>query len=345
MRRVCIVPRLSGVGGMVSFQGRLAAGLAARGVEVVYDLKQRPLEAVLVVGGTRDLAGLHRARRDGIRVVQRLNGMNWMHRHRQTGLRHYLRSEYGNLILGLIRARLADHIVYQSQFSKGWWEQVRGPTKVTNSMVYNAVDLDTFSPTGGTAGFGRPAAGVFRLLMVEGSLGGGYDLGLEWGAGLAERLMKKGLPMELVVAGRVTAEVKAAWTGRTKIPLQFAGLVKAEDIPALDRSADLFYAADLHAACPNSVIEALACGLPVVALDSGALKELVVGDAGRVTPFGGDPWQLDPPDLDMLAQAAAEVLRYPERFREGARKRAEEAFGLAGMVDGYISALLEGDSS
>ena len=50
-----------------------------------------------------------------------------------------------------------------------------------------------------------------------------------------------------------------------------------ERIPELDRSAHLLYSADLNAACPKSVIEALACGLPVVAFDTGALPELVQG--------------------------------------------------------------------
>ena len=341
-KRVCLVPKLSGVGGMVSFQGRLAAGLKERGIEVVFNPRLRPLDAILVVGGTRDLASLWRARRDGIRVVQRLNGMNWMHRHRRTGLRHFLRSEYGNLILGLIRSKLADGIVYQSQFSKDWWERVRGRTGVPNRIVYNGVDLARYSPEGEKTTFEPPAPGHLRLLMVEGSLGGGYDLGLEWGVGLAERLTRRGIALELVVAGRVTPEVEAVWMARAKIPLRFAGLVKGDEIPALDRSADLFYAADLHAACPNSVIEALACGLPVAALDSGALNELVQDDSGAVTPFGGDPWRLDPPDLDKLAQGAEDVLREPERFRIGARRRAEGMFGLDRMVEGYLSALLEG---
>jgi len=341
VKRVCLVPHLSGVGGMVSFQGRLASGLAKRGIQVVYDLNDRPLDAVLVVGGTRDLAGLRRARKDGIRIVQRLNGMNWMHRHRRTGLRHFLRSEYGNFILGLIRLRMADHIVYQSQFSQAWWQRVRGQTQAATSVVFNAVDLEQFSPLGDAQGFEKKT-GVSRLLMVEGSLGGGYDLGLEWGVSLAELLGKLGVNIELLVAGRVSEKVKAAWTSRARVPLRFAGLVQASDIPLLDRSADLFYAADLHAACPNSVIEALACGLPVVSLDSGALKELVTGDAGKVTPYGGDPWRLDPPDLLTLSQAAAGVLQDLPRYRAGARRRAEEAFGLERMLQGYIDALQVG---
>jgi hypothetical protein len=58
--RICMVPRLMGVGGMVSFQGKLAEGLRSRGIEVHHDLSEGPFEAVLVIGGTRQLAGLWR---------------------------------------------------------------------------------------------------------------------------------------------------------------------------------------------------------------------------------------------------------------------------------------------
>jgi glycosyltransferase involved in cell wall biosynthesis len=90
-----------------------------------------------------------------------------------------------------------------------------------------------------------------------------------------------------MVVGRVRPETQAIWQQRSSVPIVWAGLQPAERIPELDRSAHLLYSADLNAACPNSVIEALACGLPVLAFDTGALQELVVGDAGRVVPYGG----------------------------------------------------------
>jgi glycosyltransferase involved in cell wall biosynthesis len=102
----------------------------------------------------------------------------------------------------------------------------------------------------------------------------------------------------------------------------------------------LLYSSDVNAACPNSVIEALACGLPVLSFDTGALSELVKDDAGRVVPYGGDPWRLDPPDVPALSQAALEILREQDRFRQGARRRAEEAFGLDAMLDAYLEVLL-----
>jgi glycosyltransferase involved in cell wall biosynthesis len=104
----------------------------------------------------------------------------------------------------------------------------------------------------------------------------------------------------------------------------------------LDRSAHLLFSADVHPACPNSVIEALACGLPVVAFDTGSLVELVPPQAGRVVSYGGDPWKIEPPDIPALAEAAVQVLEDMPRYRQGARQRAEEAFGLDRMVEGYL---------
>jgi glycosyltransferase involved in cell wall biosynthesis len=338
LKRVCLVPKMSGVGGMVSFQAKLAGGLAERGIETCCSLEDKPYQAVLVIGGTRSLGGLWRARREDTPVVQRLNGMNWLHRLRQTGWRHYLRSEYGNLLLSFIRRRLATRIVYQSNFSHQWWERRYGKTRIPWQVVYNGVDLSAYSPAGAHS---RPE-GLWRILLVEGSLGGGYESGLETAVQMAEKVrIDYGQPLEVLVVGRVSPALQATWQGRTRFPLIFKGLQPREEIPEVDRSAQVLFAADINAACPNSVIEALACGLPVVSFDTGALPELVQGEAGVIVPYSGDPWKLDAPDIAALSRAAAQVCQDQERFRQGARQRAEEAFGLDRMVEGYLQALEE----
>jgi glycosyltransferase involved in cell wall biosynthesis len=338
-KRICLVPRLQGVGGMVSFQHKLAAGLVRRGVETCYDLADTPYQAVLVIGGTRQLGGLWRAHRNGTRIVQRLDGMNWLHRKVKTSLRHFLRAEYGNWLLTAIRRRIAQQIVYQSEFSRRWWERVHGSTSQPNVVIYNGVDLQQYSPDGAHQ---RPD-NCYRLLMVEGSLMGGYEAGLAAGIALAEGLNEAGLSqlVELMVAGRVPVELQQTWDQRSKIHIHWAGLVANEAIPALDRSAHLLYSADLNPACPNSVIEALACGLPVASFDTGALPELVTPLSGRVVPYGGDPWKLESPDMPALVQGAAQILADQPAYRAGARQRAEEAFGVDPMVDRYLEVLLE----
>lgn len=341
MKSICIVPNVSGVGGMVSFHARFTAGLQARGIESVYEIERTPCDSILVVGGTRDLLGLWRAKSRGVRIVQRLNGMNWLHRQIDTGLRHFLRAEYGNWILRFIRSRLADHIVYQSEFARRWWERVHGPTPVPNTVVHNGVDLAVYSPEGSSL----LPADRYRLLMVEGSLMGGYELGLETAAQLVEQLndahsQALGQVVDLMVVGRVADRVKQKYADRLNPPIVWRGLVRPEDIPEIDRSAHLLFASDINPACPNSVIEALACGTPVLGLDTGALPELLLGDAGRVVPYGGDPWKLEQPDIPALAEAAVEMFLNQNQFRSAARAQAEAAFGLDQMMDEYLDVLM-----
>ena len=270
--------------------------------------------------------------------MQRLDGINWIHRHRNTGLRHYLRAEYGNFILSSIRSRVASHILYQSRFSHQWWEDWYGKTRVGFSVVHNGVDLAEYRP--GDVANGKD--GRCRLLVVEGSLGGGYDMGLDNAVQLAEALAAKhGFPMELMVVGKITEEHRSQVDAHTRVPMIWSGVVPQKDVPDMMRSANLLFSADLHPACPNSVIEALACGVPVAAFDTGALKELVPAQAGKVVPYGGDPWKIDPPDILGLAEASADILSDRPRFSKGARAQAEKHLRLDAMIDGYLKALLE----
>jgi len=345
MRRVCIVPNVSGVGGMVSFRGRFTKGLKVREIGVSGDINDDSYDSILVIGGTRDMPSLWRARKRGIRIVQRLNGMNWLHHRIKTGMKHYLRAEYGNLVLRLIRNRIANHIVYQSNFAKDWWQSMYGDTHGTDSVVYNAVDLDLFNPRaiGQIDEFQMPKD-RYRLLLVEGSLKGGYELGLESAIYLANRLGTSyrhilGKPIELFIAGSVSEEVKTEWSNAAKTPLVWAGLVPPDKIPKLNTSAHLLYSSDIHPACPNSVIESLACGTPILAFDTGALPELVTGKSGCVVSYGSDPWRLEKPDVDALVRGAVEILRNQAVYRIGARDRAEDMFDLRKMINGYLQAL------
>ena len=334
--RICILPRATNTGGVTSFQAKLSAGLAERGIQTCFNLSDRPYQAVLLTGAVRDLAGLWRARQRAVRIVQRLDGINWLHRRLPTGARHFIRAEYGNRLLALLRSRFVTQIVYQSEFVRLWWHERFGPDHVPSIAIHNGVDLSVFTADGSHE---RPTD-HFRLLLVEGSLQGGYEAGLSTALGLAERLAEK-FPIDLVVAGRISREIQTDYQMKSRLPIRWAGLVPHAQIPALDRSAHLLYSADLNAACPNSVIEALACGLPVAAFATGALPELVTGDAGRLVPYGGDPWKLEKPDIPALAEAAAEILQNQALFRSSARRLAEGSFGLDRMVEKYLSVLLD----
>jgi glycosyltransferase involved in cell wall biosynthesis len=300
-------------------------------------LADTPYEAVLVIGGTRNLAGLWWVKRRGVPIIQRLDGMNWIHRKTRTGVRHYLRAEYGNFILSLIRARLADRLIYQSEFSRQWWERVYGKKDIPWKVVHNGVDIDIFTPAGTVE---MPKDQV-RILLVEGTIGGGYEFGLQTAAEIASSLQSiYHRKIELMVVGRISKSLRESSKRQDGIQMTYMGQVAIDRIPALDRSAHVLYAADLFPACPNSVIEALACGLPVAGFDTGSLAEIVTQASGEVVPYGADPWNLEHPDINRLAEAIEHLLHNQAAYKKAARHRAEQAFGLERMIDGYLEGLM-----
>lgn len=334
MPQICIVPRVEGPGGVTSFRLKFEEGLRARSVDVTNDISE-PAEAVLVLAGTRHLGWLRKARRRGLRIVQRLDGLNWVHRARWAGLRYTLRAIYGNANLAYIRSRLADHVIYQSQFVKHWWEEWYRPNYTPYSIILNGVDLNRYTPNGLHE---RPSS-HYRLLVVEGSLAGAQNSGLMHAAHLARQLSKK-FRIELTIVGRVDKRSKSMLREETAFRVRYMDTINREHIPWMMRSSHLLFSAEINPPCPNSVIEAMACGLPVVGFYTGSLPELVQGDAGRLVPYGADQWKLQKPDIPMLAEVAAEVLENQPQFRKGARERAELAFGVGKMVEEYLKVLL-----
>lgn len=78
-------------------------------------------------------------------------------------------------------------------------------------------------------------------------------------------------------------------------------------------AADLFLLASEEESFGQAALEALACGVPVVATAVGGVTELVRPEVGRLVELG---------DLEGLAEAVLELLHSPERERM--RRRARE---------------------
>lgn len=338
MTKICIVPKVEGTGGMASFRLKFESGLRVRGIEITHKLEDKA-DAILVIAGTRFLLDLSRARRQGIRIVQRLDGINWVHRVKWSGARYTVRAVYGNALLALIRDRFADRVVYQSQFIRQWWQDWYGTAKAPSMVIHNGIDLNAYTQNGEHE---RPAA-KYRMLLLEGSLARGLNSGLFHAVSVAQKLSAK-FPMEVVVAGTVDEATQNKILSKTsaaeKLSVKFLGTVPRTEVPKLARSSHLMYCAEVNPPCPNSVIESLACGLPVIGFDTGSLKELVGENAGVIVPYGADPWKLETPDIATLAASAERVLEDQDSFRAAARRRAEERFGLDAMVEAYLKVLL-----
>jgi len=137
------------------------------------------------------------------------------------------------------------------------------------------------------------------------------------------------LRLLLVGDGSLQAEVEALATSEgIRDRVWLAG--SREDVVPLMSAMDVFVLPSLAEGISNTILEAMACSLPVVATRVGGNAELVVdGETGLLVP------RADP-------QAMAEaLLRYLDddslRSRHGkaARQRAVENFSIDGMVRNY----------
>jgi teichuronic acid biosynthesis glycosyltransferase TuaC len=193
-------------------------------------------------------------------------------------------------------------------------------------VIENGVDADLFRPLDrqeARRSLGLPEEGP--LVVSVGTLAPrkGFHLVMEamsllkdrWpdlrfavvgGAG-AEGAMEKGLrdiAVRLGVADRVV----------------FAGARQREELAAWYSAADVFVLASAHEGCPNVVLEALACGTPVVATPVGNVLELVPAAAGRVVPR----------EVPALAEALDDVLSRTwdrDRIRAGVEPRSWRSVG------------------
>ncbi len=102
------------------------------------------------------------------------------------------------------------------------------------------------------------------------------------------------------------------------------------DVPELMAAMDLFVLPSLAEGISNTILEAMACGLPVVATRVGGNGELVAdGETGAL---------VDRNDPVAMAQALAGYVQDDaQRRRHGAaaRQRAETEFSISGMVAQY----------
>jgi sugar transferase (PEP-CTERM/EpsH1 system associated) len=103
------------------------------------------------------------------------------------------------------------------------------------------------------------------------------------------------------------------------------------DIPVLLRGLDIFALPSRYEGISNTIVEAMASGLPVVATRVGGNAELVVeGETGMLVP---------PEDADAMAEALRGYVASRERrLAHGAAGRAqvEARFSMQSMVNAYL---------
>lgn len=115
--------------------------------------------------------------------------------------------------------------------------------------------------------------------------------------------------------------------------LACTGWIPHQDMPSIYGGSDVVVVPSIYVdPFPTVVLEAMACGRPVVATCFGGAKELVLdGHTGYV---------VNPLNVDSLAQAIARILREENEAKamgNAGRERVEASFTLEGQAQQYLS--------
>jgi glycosyltransferase involved in cell wall biosynthesis len=219
----------------------------------------------------------------------------------------------------------ADHVLYQSEFAKRSADRFLGEPDGAWEILPNAVDVDRFTPAERS-----PADGPILLLGGDQTQVYRLELGLR----TLERVAMRRPGAELLVTGRLVSSPEGliddlGLRGRVHL----LGEYTQRDAPAILQRAHVLLHTKVNDPCPTLVLEAMACGLPIVHPASGGTVELVGGEAGIGVEHGGS-WERDePPSPEALADAVEHLLDDRERYARAARARAVERFSLGPWLD------------
>lgn len=265
------------------------------------------------------------AKRAGAKLVVNQNGVAYP-------AWHGAGWERTNRPLQLLLER-ADHVFYQSAFGKASADRFLGSCRGSCEILHNPVDTAFFTPA-------RPLPPSPLILLQAGSHGSFYRV--EAALRTLHELVRRGHDVRLLLAGRyfwrtresdAIAEVhRLARSLGVDQHLDCRGFYTQADSLALFRSAHLLLHTQYNDCCPRLVVEAMACGLPIVYSATGGVPELVGDDAGVGVPGPVDWEKVHPPDPGSLASAVEKVIEEYSGLSAGARRRAVADFDVKAWI-------------
>jgi len=229
---------------------------------------------------------------------------------------------------------LADHVIYQSLFSKEMCDNYLYKRREGFSIIHNGVDTS-----------------VFRLrdinyqkdksitLICGGNIRHEYMLGtiLPMFSKLTETL-----DLQLLIYGtmdKLNANILSQYKSANKNinnRITEIGPIKNEGLPKLLSTGDIFIHPRAGDSCPNVVVEALASGLPVICPKWGGTAELI-GDGG--ISIDVDKWDYSNIFVEKMTTAVRAIIENLGQFKENARNQAVKNLSLNLMTQQYLDVL------
>jgi glycosyltransferase involved in cell wall biosynthesis len=213
------------------------------------------------------------------------------------------------VLFGPLSRRVWQHASAVVANSAGLKELAAQTWNGTIHIIPNGVDTTEFKPAR------RKRSGPLRLISVGRLIRRkGYDVLIEAMAGL---------DAELTLVGEGPEQDKLQRLAQQhKVRVRFAGAVPHSRVAQELQKADVFVLPSRAEGMSNSVLEAMACGLPVVVSDVGGAEELVNGNGSVLEKESSDKLHQI---LKQYVQSRPLVNMHGEKSRDLVRSLSWEA--------------------
>lgn len=242
--------------------------------------------------------------------------------------------------LGLARA---SGVVFQSTFNERLVRTHLQVPNVPTTVIPNGVDLAQFHPAGRNM---RAALGIRSTTLVA-------VTSANWRA-------HKRLDATIECFNRYRSEVNADSVllvlGKppdfaTGVPegVRLIGHVAPEDLPSWYRTADICLFFSWLDCCPNTVVEALACAVPVLCTNQGGTRELVERTRGGLVAEADAPFSFqrvrlyEPPQPSqvVLARRLVELVAKRSEIRHSMLREEVGISQVARRYESFLQTILD----
>ncbi|MEO0972728.1 MAG: TIGR03088 family PEP-CTERM/XrtA system glycosyltransferase [Pseudomonadota bacterium] len=242
-------------------------------------------------------------------------------------------------VLRKLHRPLIKHYIAVSQDLEGYLSDKIGVEEERITQIYNGVDTERFRPPGNGVRDLLPTDPAFANdgHVVVGAIGRlspvKHQMLLARAvAQLVEQdpSLRDVVRLAIVGDGNTRADIEAYLQASGIAPISWMAGAR-DDVDVMYRGFDLFVLPSLGEGISNTILEAMASGLPVLATAVGGNVELVQpGVTGRLVPSD---------DVQAMADALGDYVRDVELRRaqsEAARRTALERYSMEAMVAGYV---------
>lgn len=205
-----------------------------------------------------DLKKLDLLKKNNNKIIQRLDGIYYREKHGE-------KFKENNRDIQKIYENYADFVVFQSNYSLKQCFSLFGKKK-ENEIITNGANLNIFFPE-----FKRKKY-YLKLRFITTGRFRNIDM-IEPLVKALDDIYKINKNIEFIVVGEIINKKLQHFFDRVYI--KYLGKCNMMEIAELLRKSDIFLYSHLNPPCPNSVIEAISSGLPVVSFNSGAMIELL----------------------------------------------------------------------